>query len=46
MPGPTIRGTGVVLRFGLSPSRDTKIRRGVRGRTLTGETIRGSYRGR
>ncbi len=43
---PEIRGTGVVLRFGLSPSRDTKIRPAGHGRTITGETIRGSYRGR
>ena len=30
MPGPHEAGTGVVLRFGLSPSRDTRIRRGAR----------------
>ncbi len=27
MPGPNKAGTGVVLRFALSPSRDTRIRR-------------------
>ena len=27
MPGPETAGTGVVLRFGLSPSRETRIRR-------------------
>jgi hypothetical protein len=30
MPGPRQAGTGVVLRFALSPSRETRIPRGCR----------------
>jgi small subunit ribosomal protein S13 len=46
MPGPHEAGTGVVLRFLLSPSRERRIQ-APRGSTpVTGESIRGSYRGR
>ena len=38
MPGPHKAGTGVVLRFALSHSRDTRIRRVPRHRSISGET--------
>ena len=46
MPGPQKPGTGVVLRFALSPSGDKTNSARPRGRPITGASIRGSYRGR
>ena len=37
MPGPKLAGPGVVLRFVLSPSGITRIRRAPRARPITGE---------
>ncbi len=34
MPGPKKAGTGVVLRFALSHSREKRIRRGLRRRSI------------
>jgi len=39
MPGPQKPGTGVVLRFGLSPCGNKTIRRGSRRRAITGASI-------